>query len=153
MKVVGALLLLAALVGCSSEDGGTGGSGPATTSTTTPVTGEPASWDLDPDDAPDASATTFTALVSRLGCNDGETGVVLPPTVEETDDEVVVTFTVEPARPGDHTCPGNQPVPSLVHLDRPISDRVLVDGGCRAPADLPGPLCERNGVRHAPAGG
>ena len=140
-------MAVALLVGCAADDD----AGPSPSSTTAPstsgTTGEAAVWYLDPDDRPDRSATSFIALVSRLACNDGETGVVLPPAIEESEDEVVVTFTVEPTPPGDHTCPGNASVPQVVALAEPIGRRGLVDGACHAPDPAPGPRCEEAGTR------
>lgn len=58
------------------------------------VDGDAAVWVLGRDQSIDRSSTTFTALVSRLGCNSGVTGQVLPPEIHMTESEVVVTFSV-----------------------------------------------------------
>jgi len=58
-----------------------------------------ATWDLAPNQTLDADTTSFTALVTRLGCNSGVTGDVNDPDIELTDAEVVLTFTVSPANP------------------------------------------------------
>ena len=134
-----ASLLALLLAGCADDDG------EDTAPTTTAPPGDLAVWDLD--GRPSASATSFTAEVARVGCNDGETGRVLEPSVVEAADQVVVTFWVEPTSPGDHTCPGNAPVAVEVALAAPIGDRDLVDGACRGTDPAPDPLCERRGVR------
>jgi hypothetical protein len=96
-----------------------------------PVPGDPAVWWIDPDEPPSTTESTFTALVSRLGCNNGVTGEVLRPGVVLTDHEVIVTFTVE-HDPDGGTCPGNDLVPYVVDLGEPLGNRDLVDGSCRA---------------------
>jgi hypothetical protein len=42
-----------------------------------------------------ANSTAFVALVTRTDCNNGVTGVVLPPPISLDDAQIVVTFTVE----------------------------------------------------------
>lgn len=95
----------------------------------TPEPGDAAVWFVDPDAPPTPSTSTFTAQVSRLGCNSGVTGKVQRPGVVFTDTEVVVAFTVEPDPDGGN-CPTNDRVPYEVQLGQPIGDRVLVDGAC-----------------------
>ncbi|MEU4420783.1 hypothetical protein AB0F81_09160 [Actinoplanes sp. NPDC024001] len=81
------------------------------------------------------SSTTFTALVSRLGCNSGVTGEVLAPRIEPRRSEVVVTFSVAAKPPGEvASCQGNDQVPYEVDLGEPLNGRPLVDGQCRGPA-------------------
>lgn len=92
--------------------------------------GETAVWEVDPARPPRADALVIAAMVSRLACASGETGEVYAPSVVEKDDEVVVTFTVAPLREGVALCPANKPVPYSVTLDRPLGDRVLLDGAC-----------------------
>jgi hypothetical protein len=96
--------------------------------------GDTAVWNADATRAPIATASSFTALVERLGCANGETGKVLPPAVTEGDDEVVVTFTVEPIGSGPALCPGNKPVPYTVTLSKALGKRRIVDGSCLAGA-------------------
>lgn len=103
-----------------------------------PEPGDPAVWTTDRDAPPSPTASTFTAMVTRLGCNGGVTGRVLRPGVIASDTEIVITFTVEAAGPGDHTCPGNDPVPYEVDLGRALEDRDLIDGSCQ-----PGRAAER----------
>lgn len=97
----------------------------------TPDSSDIATWSLPPGAAVTGSSDSFTAQVTRLACNDGATGVVLPPNISITESEVVVTFTVESIPPGPHDCPGNNEVAFLVSLNQPIGQRVLIDGGCR----------------------
>lgn len=105
--------------------------------------GDTAVWLLDPDGLPVADSDTFTALVSRLGCSGGETGEVFDPSVEVNAHEVVVTFTVTPLPPeGVATCPGNKPVPYVVHLDEPLRSRTIVDGACRGSEAASTSWCE-----------
>ena len=93
--------------------------------------GETAVWSIRSDEHLTSASRTFTAYVTRLGCNGGVTGTVRRPTIREGDTRVVVTFTVEAATPGGHSCQGNGQVPIAVHLASPLGDRVLVDGACR----------------------
>ena len=70
-----------------------------------------ANWRLVEGQRVEDSATSFTALVSRAGCNGGETGTVNPPDVRVTETSIIVTFTVSPGDPrraparGTTTCP------------------------------------------------
>jgi hypothetical protein len=117
----------------------------------TAETSEAAVWELAPDQTVTAAATTFTALVSRLGCNSGRTGDVSAPDIQVTDPQVVVTFAVEPADPGGGDCQGNDWVTYKVTLDEPLGNRPLIDGQC-----LPGrsaektSLCDADGTRWRP---
>jgi hypothetical protein len=95
-----------------------------------PEPGDPAVWVTDPAAPPAASASSFTALVTRLGCSGGATGRILRPAVVVTDAEVVVTFTAEALGGGFHRCPSNEWVPYRVDVDQPIGDRALVEGHC-----------------------
>ncbi len=120
-------------------------------SASVPVEAEPgdaAVWTTAPDAPPAPTASTFTALVSRLGCHGGVTGEVLRPGVVAGADEVVVTFTVEAAGTGDQDCPSNDVVPYVVDVGVAIGDRALVDGSCRpgGPAETT-TFCDPDGVR------
>lgn len=113
--------------------GGDGGEEVATGRGTDPAAaeaGDAAVWEADRGEPPEPGATTFVALVTRLGCNGGVTGDVLAPTVKVTPDEIVVTFTVAPLAPGHHTCPGNEAVRYEVDVGEEIGDRPLRDGAC-----------------------
>jgi hypothetical protein len=103
-----------------------------TTSTVARVKSDPAVWTVKSRDDISSRSTSFTAEVSRLGCNGGVTGTVLQPTVQADESRVVVTFTVARAEPGLHTCQSNRAVPFVVKLAEPIGKRQLVDGACRA---------------------
>ena len=105
-----------------------------TTTTTVPITdapakGDPAVWFINSHDDATSASRSFTAQVTRLSCNGGVTGAVLPPTVEKLDTRIVVTFTVEHS-PRGGTCQGNDRVPVVVDLGEAIGDRQLVDGAC-----------------------
>ena len=91
--------------------------------------GSRAVWFIDSANPPTSEDHSFTALVSRVGCNSGVTGPVDKPVVDVTDSMIVISFTVEPSNEG--TCPGNDSVPYLVDLGQPIGDRELVDGACK----------------------
>jgi len=113
-----------------------------------PEPGDAAVWTTDPDALPSSSASTFTALVSRLGCNSGVTGEVMRPGVVLSDTEVVITFTVEAADPRAGDCQGNDAVPYVVDLGQVIGDRALVDGRCRPKGAAVGTsFCEGGDVR------
>ena len=102
--------------------------------------GDPAVWALDPTDLPAESSESFTVLVMRVGCAGGRTGEVLQPTIEASDDEIVITFTVAPVS-GAQDCPGNDIVPIVVDVGEPIDGRRIVDGSCRTGA-APAGLCD-----------
>jgi len=119
-----------------------------------PEPGDAATWSTDPSALPSPTASTFTALVTRLGCSGGVTGRVLRPGIELTATEAVVTFTVE-AQTGASPCPGNDAVPYEVDLGQPLGDRALVDGGCApgGPAATTGSCLGEDGdVRWRPGG-
>jgi len=90
---------------------------------------DPAIWSVEPD-AIDATTTGFTALVTRAGCNGGDTGEVREPSISLGKSEIEVTFEVEPAPDGYQLCPGNDAVAVVVDLGEPIGDRALIDGLC-----------------------
>lgn len=96
----------------------------------TKVEGDAAVWVPAPGSAIESSSTTFTALVSRLGCNDGITGRVHTPEIVSNESEVVVTFTVAAKGPGAANCQGNQEVAYEVDLGEPLLGRALIDGQC-----------------------
>lgn len=90
----------------------------------------PAVWALDRAQPLVDTATRFTALVTRLGCNNGLTGEVVRPGIEMTKEQIIVTFQVTPGVPKAANCPGNMPVPYTVELGEPIDGRELIDGRC-----------------------
>jgi hypothetical protein len=102
----------------------------ASTSAKASARGDAAVWFLKQDQKLQRSSTKFTALVSRLGCNNGVTGQVLAPEIHASGSEVVVTFFVGAKLPGVATCRGNNQVSFEVDLVEPLQDRALVDGHC-----------------------
>jgi hypothetical protein len=134
------LLVVAALcAACTDEESepdrqeaGTSRGTPTTAVPRPPVDGDPAVWVVDPQDPPTEGSDEFTALVSRMACSGGETGDVLPPTVEIEETRIVISFTVAPIGEGNWTCQGNPPVPYVVHLEEPVGERELIDAGCQA---------------------
>jgi hypothetical protein len=120
--------------------------------TATPAPGDRATWALEPSETLATTMTSFTALVTRVGCNGGETGLVYEPGIAFTPDEVVVTFTVEPG-PLAATCPSNLPVPYDVELGQELGNRRLVDGACRPGDKGAEPIGECTEVIRAPASG
>jgi hypothetical protein len=136
--VAGAVAITAAIAGRDRPAGvSTAPSGGADRTTVTASVaselgpGDPAAWRLEPDARPPASASTFMALVTRIGCHGGVTGIVLPPSVVIGDVDIVVTFTVAPeAGSGEFTCQGNDVVAYEVDLGVPLGNRSLVDGAC-----------------------
>lgn len=153
-----ALFAVVVLAGCgsanSSSSDTTDPSPASTTTTTTTVAqpkGEVATWRIESAEDVAGNATSFPANVSRLGCNDGETGEVLAPTIELDASQIVVTFTVAPAEPGGHTCPSNDIVKFVVDVGEPIGNRELVDGACRNGSDAATTSwCADGAVRWAP---
>lgn len=141
----------------SATSAGNGDSGDptpseGTTSTTSPApppapeAGDAASWMIDPADPPSAESSSFTALVTRVGCSGGLTGQVLRPGVVLAETEVVITFTVA-AQSGPAPCPTNDSVAVEVELLEPIGDRVLVDRPCNISETGATSYCEPPGVR------
>jgi hypothetical protein len=119
----------------------------------TPPAGAAAVWTLADRKAVTGSSTRFVALVTRLECNSGVTGEVVPPGVRVTDTEVVVTFAVEPRGAGDADCQGNDQVAYEVLLDEPLGGRTLVDGQCTPGAEAATTsFCRQGGTRWEPRG-
>jgi hypothetical protein len=111
----------------------------------------PATWTVRAGHQVGPETTSFTALVSRLGCNNGVTGDVHEPDVSAEDEVVVVTFSVDPIET-DASCPDNDEVPYEVVLPEPLGDRSLVDGQCESDTDASRTaLCEPDGVRYSPS--
>lgn len=106
-----------------------------------------ATWRVASDQTVTAETTSFTADVTRLGCNSGETGSVRDPRIEESDDAVVITFTVSPEVPGGANCVGNDAVAHTVQLSSPLGDRALIDGACQGTDAEETSSCDPDGVR------
>jgi len=113
--------------------------------------GDDAVWTVQPGHRVGPDSTTFTAMVRRLGCNNGITGEVQESSVRIEEEEVVVTFYVEP-NPSDASCPANDEIPISVELPEPLGDRKLVDGQCSRDGQASGSaFCRHDGVRYSPA--
>ena len=102
----------------------------------------PAVWELAPDQVVDAETTTLSVLVTRVACNSGVTGTVNDPSIDRTDGELVITFTVSPGDPPAANCPSNDLVEYVIELDEPVGDRALVDGACRTTEAAEATFCE-----------
>lgn len=122
--VAGVVLAGFGVLGCGDDD-----PSPSEPLLRTPGIGDGAAWIPDPSKPPSPEDSTFTALVTRIGCNGGETGTVYSPGIFTSETEVIVTFTVEPSAGGD--CPSNDRVPVEVDLGQPLGDRTLLDGSCQ----------------------
>lgn len=109
-----------------------------------------ATWDVAPDQSLDADTTTFTALVTRLGCNSGVTGEANEPAIEVTDAQVVITFTVSPGEPSSATCPSNDQVSYDVELPEVLGSRELIDGACESGEAKGTEPCHPDGARYTP---
>jgi hypothetical protein len=124
---------------------------------TEPEPGDPAVWVTDPELPPSASASSFTALVTRLGCSSGETGRILRPGVVVTDTEIIVRFSAEALGDGYYECPSNDYVPYRVEIAEPIGERSIIDGECRSGGQAEGTaFCNEEaalGVRWRPQSG
>ena len=114
--------------------------------------GDDAVWTVQPGHQVGPESTTFTAMVRRLGCNNGITGDVQESSVRVEEEAVVVTFYVEP-NPRDASCPANDEIPVSVELPEPLGDRKLLDGQCSRDGQASGSaFCRDGGVRYSPAG-
>lgn len=125
-----ALLPLTALASACGTPSAPEDSGPRPSAPAARPPGDAAVWFLAPDRTPAASSTSLAVLVSRLDCNSGVTGEVLPPEIRKSESEIVVTFAVAPRSPGAASCQSNNQVPYEVDLGEPIGRRSLIDGEC-----------------------
>lgn len=101
----------------------------------------PATWTFAPDQEIGADTTEFTAMVTERACATGRSseGRIIGPQIDYVDDTSIrVTFSVRPLD-GEQGCPSNPPTPVTVHLEEPLGDRMLLDGG-RDPQSEP-PEC------------
>ena len=113
-----------------------------------------ASWKLDPSvPPPQKTHSQFQVLVDGIACSSGQERTVRPPRVDVEDEQVVVTFSVEPLPSGGYNnCLGIPGQPYTVEVGERIGNRHLVDGFCLQT----GPLvesahCESDrGVRWTP---
>ncbi len=163
-----ALIVLGTLVlaACGGDDAGSEADSEIPTSTTAPTStttsptasssaseqgeqgfpvGDTAVWRIDPSEPVDAATDSFTALVTRLGCNGGITGQVFDPTIEIEPTKIIVTFSVEPVAGGD--CPSNDEVPMTVELGEAIGERAVFDGACLEGEATTTSFCTDDGQR------
>ncbi len=97
-----------------------------------------ASWILDPDaPAPDAAATTFTALVTERTCTGGQPmGARLrAPSITYGAEQVLVVFAARPLEGDAFDCPGNPSTRVVVQLREPLGKRQLLDAAFFPPAE------------------
>jgi hypothetical protein len=100
-----------------------------------------ASWVLDGNQpAPTEASAILHLRVSPMECTSGEPAGarVRAPTVQETDDEVIITVLLDPLPPGSYTCIGiiGNETPVDVVLTHPLGDRRLLDGLPYPPAPV-----------------
>jgi hypothetical protein len=100
-------------------------------------------WILDPEaPAPQPPDTQFVALVTERECASGKSsaGRIMAPSIIYEKDRILLIFAVRPPQGAVQTCQGNPATPYLIHLDQPIGDRRLLDGGSYPPHDATKPL-------------
>ena len=92
--------------------------------------GEPALWWPAPGEQVSADTHVLDVMVEEQECASGElaTGRISEPTIDRSDEQVVVTFRVRPVE-GGADCPGNPPTPAKLDLGEPLGNRQLLDGG------------------------
>lgn len=97
-----------------------------------------ATWTLDPDvPPPDASATTFAAIVTERACT-GATPMgarLQPPSITYGQTSVLVVFAARPLEGDSFDCPGNPSMKVVVQLREPLGSRRLLDAGMFPPLD------------------
>ena len=88
-----------------------------------------ASWTLDPSVPFSPDSMDLHILVQEIACAGGSSadGRIVQ-SVEQRDGQVIVTVTVR-SLVGVHACPTNRSTPYVVHVDRPVGSRDLLDGG------------------------
>lgn len=88
------------------------------------------SWILDPEfPAPDVTSTQIHVLATESACTGGSMmgERLLGPQVVETDHDLRLAFAAIPLV-GAQNCPGNPPTAVTITLERPLGDRLLIDG-------------------------
>ncbi len=151
--MLGLVLLMHGAAGCAPSDEpdpsaghGTSGSEPGATTPADPDTAA-AVWRLARNQ--DVSNSRITVMVTRLGCNSGVTGEVMPPAVVQEGEQTVITFVVAPGEPAAATCQGNPWVRYRLDLGEQWASSTLVDGQCLPDGEAVGTsFCNRGGVRH-----
>lgn len=102
-----------------------------------------ATFQLDPENPPDADSTTIHVLATERECASGKppTGRQVVPVVVESETSLDVTILVESPR-GDQSCPSNPAFPFTVELGAPLGDRVIRDSALLPPEERPWPIPE-----------
>lgn len=101
-----------------------------------------AGWQLPETATVGAETTSFTALVTEVGCTSGAdpTDRLGPPEVVVDQDTVTITLSADPLQGDAFACPGVPAVPVRVDLGEPLGDRTLRDGSRHPPGDPTQPL-------------
>jgi hypothetical protein len=122
------------LAGC--DPGAEVGFAPVDPLPTPMIEAQPAPWwPADPADIGPETVVLDVLLIEQT-CAGGEPADdrVLSPEIDVRDDEVIVTFLVEPVE-GIVTCPRNPPTAAVLDLGEPLGERVLLDGGLDPPRE------------------
>lgn len=124
MRALGTMLAVVVLAGCTSVMPG--------------VDVGAATWGLPNGFNIGAETTRFLAVVTERACASGMSseGRIIGPEIQYGDRSVIVTFGVRPLS-GAQACPGNPATVVDVHLDEPLGDRTLLDGGREPPSEPP----------------
>ena len=106
-----------------------------------------ATFELNPDNPPDASETTLHVLATERSCASGQvpSGREVVPVVIETSDAVEIIVLVE-SPVGLQICPSNPVFPLTVELDGPLGDRMIRDAALYPIEDRPWPPPPANPV-------
>ncbi len=107
-----------------------------------------ATFELNPDNPPDAADTTLHVLATERACASGQvpSGREVVPVVVETSDAVEIIVLVEDPTGGLQTCPGNPAFPLSVELDAPLGNRMIRDAALYPVEDRPWPPPPANPV-------
>ena len=104
-------------------------------------------WDVGPNQQLTPSTTSFTAVVSRVGCSSGNQGTPTAPAIEYAENAVRITLRMSP-KIDNGTCQETFGVPYTVKLTQPLGQRALVDGECHPGSTAwATAFCENKGVR------
>ncbi len=106
-----------------------------------------ATFELNPDNPPDASDTTLHVLATERSCASGQvpSGREVVPVVVETSDAVEIIVLVE-SPVGGQDCQGNPAFPLTVELDGPLGNRMIRDAALYPVEDRPWPPPPANPV-------
>lgn len=103
---------------------------PELTVTPPPTVGDPGTWVLADPDAVGSDSTSLRLAVTRISCNNGETGEVLQPVVAWSDTQVVIRTDVVRLSPRTADCQGNDAVEVTAELPGPLGERTVLDAVC-----------------------